>query len=89
MGVDFPSLFHPESTRRMSENIPTVNILLNGEEREIPAGITVGELLRQLGLAGKPVAVERNLEVIPLAKHAETSLQAGDRLEIVTLVGGG
>ncbi|NMC19247.1 MAG: sulfur carrier protein ThiS [Thermogutta sp.] len=66
-----------------------MTILLNGEEREIPAGMTVGELLRSLGLGGKPVAVERNLEVVPLAKHAETGLQAGDRLEIVTLVGGG
>lgn len=73
----------------MSENSAAITILLNGEEREIPAGITVAELLRRLGLAGKPVAVERNLEVVPLAKHAETGLQTGDRLEIVTLVGGG
>ncbi len=73
----------------MSENTPTVTVVLNGEEREIPAGITVSELLRRLGLAGKPVAVERNLQVVPLVKHGETGLQAGDRLEIVTLVGGG
>ena len=42
-----------------------------------------------LGLAGKPVAVERNREIVPRAQHATTLLAAGDRLELVTFVGGG
>lgn len=73
----------------MCENTVTVTVLLNGEKRTIPAGMTVDALLRQLGLAGKPVAVERNLEVVPRCQHAQTEIQADDRLEIVTLVGGG
>lgn len=73
----------------MNENSASVTVLLNGERRIIPAGMTVDALLRRLGLAGKPVAVERNLEVVPRSRHAETEIQADDRLEIVTLVGGG
>ncbi|HEX2687278.1 MAG TPA: sulfur carrier protein ThiS [Kofleriaceae bacterium] len=46
-------------------------------------------LIEELGLAGKPVAVERNRDVVPRALHASTVLAAGDRLEVVTFVGGG
>lgn len=67
----------------------TVRILINGDWREVPFGTTLADLLKELKLADKPVAVERNLEVVPKSKHAETPLAEGDRLEIVTLVGGG
>jgi len=50
---------------------------------------TVAELLKDLGLEPKHVAVEVNLELVPRARHAEHRLADGDRLEIVTLVGGG
>lgn len=66
-----------------------MDILYNGESREIPDGWTVAQLLESLDLAKRPVAVEVNLEVVPRAKHAEHRLAAGDRLEVVTLVGGG
>lgn len=66
-----------------------MEIIVNGEPREVPAGRSVAELLEDLGLAGKFVAVEVNLEVVPRARHATHRLAAGDRLEIVTLVGGG
>jgi sulfur carrier protein len=66
-----------------------VQILVNDQPREIAAGTTVAELLGQLGLAGKPVAVEVNLELAPRDSHAKHRLAEGDRLEIVTLVGGG
>jgi len=66
-----------------------MRILINGEWREVPCGTTLADLLKELKLADKPVAVERNLEVVPKSKHAETPLAEGDRLEIVTLVGGG
>ena len=46
-------------------------------------------LLEQLGLTGKPVAVEVNLQLVPRQRHAEHVLADNDRLEIVTLVGGG
>ncbi len=66
-----------------------MTITLNGEARTVPDGITLAELIEQLGLAGKFVAVERNKEVVSFRSYAETTLADGDRLEIVTLVGGG
>jgi thiamine biosynthesis protein ThiS len=66
-----------------------MQIELNGQVREVPDGFTVAALLHDLEIAQPHVAVERNLEVVPRARHAETVLQAGDRLEVVTLVGGG
>jgi thiamine biosynthesis protein ThiS len=66
-----------------------VKIIVNGQSREAADGSTVAQLLEQLGLAGKYVAVELNLQLVPRARHAEQRLAAGDRLEIVTLVGGG
>ena len=67
----------------------TVRITVNGEERDIANGTTVRSLLESLEIKTKAVAVERNLEIVPKAEHAECQLVDGDRLEIVTLVGGG
>ena len=66
-----------------------MQIQVNGETQEVPAEFTVAELLVQLGLQPKYLAVERNLILIPREEHASCTLQEGDRLEIVTLVGGG
>jgi thiamine biosynthesis protein ThiS len=66
-----------------------IQITVNGDARAVPAGTTVGELLVVLGLGGRRVAVERNKEVVPRAAHAATALADGDRLELVTFVGGG
>jgi sulfur carrier protein len=56
-------------------------------DREAAAG--EGELVASLGLAGKRLAVERNGEIVPRSRYADTPLAAGDRLEIVGAVGGG
>ena len=66
-----------------------MEILVNGHLRQVSERTTIAELLAQLGLAGRHVAVEVNLQVVPRARHEEHQLAAGDRLEIVTLVGGG
>ncbi|WP_298869170.1 sulfur carrier protein ThiS [uncultured Gimesia sp.] len=66
-----------------------MQIQVNGETQEVPEEFTVSELLAQLGLQPKYLAVERNLILIPREEHASCTLQEGDRLEIVTLVGGG
>ena len=66
-----------------------MNVSVNGETHEVPAGATVAALLADLGLAGRPVAVERNLEIVPKSAHGTTPLADGDRIEIVTMVGGG
>ena len=55
----------------------------------IDVGTTVADLLEQMQMQPRYVAVERNRELIPRAVHAECMLEDGDRLEIVTLVGGG
>lgn len=68
---------------------PTVNIVVNGQPRQVAVGMTVAELLDTLNLATRYVAVEINLEVVPRQAHAQRQLADGDRLEIVTLVGGG
>ena len=66
-----------------------MQLTVNGKAREVPSGITVRELIAELGLAGGPVAVERNLEVVPRAEHARAVLAEGDVVEIVHFVGGG
>ena len=66
-----------------------MNIQVNGKIREIAAGSTVANLLGQLGVTQPHVAVEVNLEVVPRAEHREAVLRDGDRVEVVTLVGGG
>jgi sulfur carrier protein len=67
----------------------TIEVVINGQTRTVTAGTSVAGLIRELGLADRPVAVERNREVVPRARHADTLLSAGDRLEVVTFVGGG
>jgi sulfur carrier protein len=66
-----------------------MTIQVNGQPREIDAGASIAKLLGDLDLTQPYVAVELNLEVVPRARHGATVLRDGDRLEIVTLVGGG
>ena len=73
----------------MTEPDATIHPLVNGETLELPAGTSLTELLVRLGLDRRRVAVEVNLEVVPRALHDSLRLQDGDRLEIVTFVGGG
>jgi sulfur carrier protein len=67
----------------------SIDVVINGQPRTVNQGTTIAGLIGDLGLSGKPVAVERNREVVPRAQHASTELAAGDRLEVVTFVGGG
>ena len=64
-------------------------MLLNGEPRSIPIGETLLALLGTLALDPRMVAVERNLEIVPRSAYATCVLEPGDRLEVVTFVGGG
>jgi thiamine biosynthesis protein ThiS len=66
-----------------------VEIVINGQSRGVADGLTVAELLDELNLADKHVAVEVNLELVPHRQHTGCKLAADDKLEIVTLVGGG
>jgi sulfur carrier protein len=67
----------------------SIDVVINGQPRTLNAGTTVTALIGELGLGDRKVAVERNREVVPRAQHATTVLADGDRLEIVTFVGGG
>ena len=67
----------------------SIAISVNGEERAVPAGSSVTDLVVALGLRPQQVAVERNRAFVPRAQHATTVLQDGDRLEVVTFFGGG
>ena len=73
----------------MTSTVGVIAVVVNGEPRKLAAGATALGLLQELGLEGRPVAVEVNELVVPRARLGGCVLQAGDRLEIVTLVGGG
>ena len=66
-----------------------MKLLVNGEPRQVSDGITVVELLQDLKVVAERVAVEVNAEVIRRARHAEHRLSEGDKVEVVTFVGGG
>jgi len=65
-----------------------MNIHLNGEQKEIEA-TTIAKLVIELGLEKRMLAVERNLEVVPKSEYADTMIEAGDRIEVVHMIGGG
>lgn len=64
-------------------------VTINGESREVASNTTVAALLTDLGLASAACAVEVNKELVPKRAHPDRPLADGDRIEIVTLVGGG
>ncbi len=66
-----------------------MEIIVNDQKHQVPDGITIAELLERLKLSKSFVAVEVNLQVVPHQQYSEYRLKPGDRLEIVTLVGGG
>jgi sulfur carrier protein len=66
-----------------------IRIVLNGAPRELPAPLTFNQLLEELALAGRKLAVERNGEIVPRSRFAEARLADGDRVEVVMAVGGG
>jgi thiamine biosynthesis protein ThiS len=68
---------------------PLVRLSVNGSEREIPSATSIAALVAELAPEARLVAVERNGEIVPRARWAETTLAGGDRVEIVRFVQGG
>lgn len=66
-----------------------MELQVNGEAMHLDGPLTVRGLIEQFGLGQGPVAVERNGEVVPKARHGDTELADGDVIEIVHFVGGG
>ncbi len=67
----------------------SLSVSVNGASRSVSSGTTVAGLLDDLGISSEGAAVERNREIVPRGRHAETLIEDGDALEIVTAVGGG
>lgn len=66
-----------------------ISLSINGEARTFPRELTCAELVTELELAGKRVAIERNGDIVPRSRFGDSLLHDGDRLEIVVAVGGG
>ena len=66
-----------------------VQVMVNGEMRNVSDELTVAELVGELGFAGRRVAVEINLEIVPRSSYQDRRLQGDDRVEIVQAIGGG
>ncbi len=66
-----------------------LSVRVNGEPRRLPGSISIAEMLGELGLDPRKVAVERNLEIVPRSSLSEVCVEDGDAFEIVHFVGGG
>ena len=66
-----------------------IEFTVNGCTQHCEQPLVISELLQRMALEGKKVAVERNGEIVPRSRFAQTALANGDRLEIVVAVGGG
>ena len=66
-----------------------IQVTVNGAARRFERPIAVYELVAQLALTGRKIAVEKNGEIVPKSAHGSTLIADGDRLEIVAAVGGG
>jgi thiamine biosynthesis protein ThiS len=66
-----------------------IEVTVNGDVRQVEAGLSVTQLLEQLGLKPRLVVVEHNREILDRASYGATAVRAGDNLELVHFVGGG
>ena len=66
-----------------------VTVIVNGEERLVADGRTIADLLAELRLGGRRIAVEMNRDIVPRTEYSSRSIRDGDRIEIVQFVGGG
>ena len=66
-----------------------LNVTVNGENKQLPDGTTVEDLLAQMEVRREYLAVERNRSIVPRTEYEKTALEDGDTIEIVSLVGGG
>ncbi|MEW6648515.1 MAG: sulfur carrier protein ThiS [Pseudomonadota bacterium] len=66
-----------------------MKIHVNGEAREVPDNYTAAELVEAMDLAGKRIAMEVNMEIVPRSSYATHRFQPGDKVEVVQAIGGG
>lgn len=73
----------------MTQQTSTISLTVNGDPTELAVGATIADLLVQMAVVGRRIAVELNGEIVPKADHANTALQADDLVEVVQAIGGG
>lgn len=66
-----------------------MQIIVNGEQRDVLDGLSAAQLVADMGITGKRIAMEANLEIVPRSSYAEHIFKNGDKVEIVHAVGGG
>lgn len=66
-----------------------IKITLNGEEREINAGLTIKNLVDELELDLEKIAVEKDLEIVNVDEFSDVTINEGSNIEIVHFIGGG
>ncbi len=66
-----------------------MQIIINGEARDVAEGLTAAQLVELLELTGRRLAMEVNREIVPRSQYADHRFQAGDKVEIVQAIGGG
>ena len=66
-----------------------MNITVNGDRREIPSGHTLANLVTDLAVGDQRIAIEVNEQIVPRSTYETYNLQPGDRVEVVTAIGGG
>jgi sulfur carrier protein len=73
----------------LSAKLKVITVSINGATRQLPDSTGVAELMEEMGLTGKRIALERNGEIVPRSLFAAQQLADGDKLEVVVAVGGG
>jgi len=66
-----------------------MQIIVNGEQKTISEGLTAAQLVEQMELTGRRIAMEVNLEIVPRSRYEDHVFAEGDQVEIVHAVGGG
>jgi sulfur carrier protein len=73
----------------LSAKLKVITVSINGATRQLPDSTVVAELIEEMDLTGKRIALERNGEIVPRSLFAAQQLADGDKLEVVVAVGGG
>ncbi|MFA6202204.1 MAG: sulfur carrier protein ThiS [Gallionella sp.] len=66
-----------------------ITVFVNGAERQLNDNCSIAELIEALGYTGRRIALEKNGDIVPRSRYADSTLNESDKLEIVVAVGGG
>ena len=66
-----------------------MQIFINGESRNVAKGFTATQLVEELGLADRRVAMEVNLDIVTRSRYSQHTFKEGDKIEVVHAIGGG